>query len=284
MQMTATEGDGDGDGDEDVYPLRPCNIVFISSFHSQKLGAAADPGLNVSLLAEVVGGHAKKFPATIICNRVPYCSTMIFSGGRMHVVGTKTMLDALLATYMAMEQLRQVGVYPSLYELYVCNRVFSASVGPWIDLDGIAKAYPTRSSHTELFEGLHFTVSRRYTRGHNQKARTRVAILFETGKLVLTGCKSNDEAVELFRNVMPILRKFRCTSKPASTVRRSRKKRMRNVNEVAQALAEAHSHQVVIEEAAAGTDVEQPPTPRRPQRAKRHKPSVGYSSSTSPLT
>jgi len=246
----------------EAYGLRVCNNVF-----SAKLLTEA----NMALVAEYLRGNLGKFPATIARPQVPTCSVMIFQkNGSFNVVGASHYSDALLASYLIIEELRKINIFPFLCDTEVENVVCSASLGHFINLAAIVKDFPLRCNYSEdVFGGIHFTWKRDYTNREGKKPNTTVVIIFSTGRIVITGGKTRDSIAETLKGILPLLRHYRCADLPAS----AKKCSIQNEEDL-----QKFTDELVTREAVEKQETKRKRTTaaRSNQRKKRYKPSVGY--------
>jgi transcription initiation factor TFIID TATA-box-binding protein len=119
----------------------------------------------------------------------------------MVVTGLKSSHNCSLAAQKFAYILHKVGfqVQPQI-EFKIQNVVGTVDVGFPIRLEGVVYAHPTFSSYEpELFPGLIYRL-----------AQPRVVLLiFVSGKVVITGAKTEEQMVEGLKKVYPILVEFR---------------------------------------------------------------------------
>lgn len=133
--------------------------------------------------------------------REPRATALLFASGRMVVTGTKCAHNSALATKKFAYIIERVGFKPAAgIDFKIQNVVGTVDVGFPIRLEGVVFAHPTFSSYEpELFPGLIYRL-----------AQPRVVLLiFVSGKVVITGAKTEDHMVEGLRKVYPILLEFR---------------------------------------------------------------------------
>lgn len=145
--------------------------------------------------------NPRRFAAVIMRLREPRATALVFASGKLVITGTKSSHNSSLATKKIAYILERVGFQPSSYiNFKVQNIVGTVDVGYPIRLEGVAFAHPTFSSYEpELFPGLIYRL-----------VQPRVVLLiFVSGKVVITGAKTEDQLVEGLKKVYPVLLEFR---------------------------------------------------------------------------
>ena len=145
--------------------------------------------------------NPRRFAAVIMRLREPRATALIFASGRMVVTGTKSTHNAALATKKFAYILERVGFQPAgTLDFKVQNIVGTVDVGFPIRLEGLVFAHPTFSSYEpELFAGLIYRL-----------VQPRVVLLiFVSGKVVITGAKTEVQLIEGLRKMYPVLVEFR---------------------------------------------------------------------------
>ena len=133
--------------------------------------------------------------------REPKATALLFASGRMVVTGNKSSHNCALAAKKFSFIVSKVGFQPApLIDFKIQNVVGTVDVGFPIRLEGVVYAHPTFSSYEpELFPGLIYRL-----------AQPRVVFLiFVSGKVVITGAKTEEQMVEGLKKVYPILMEFR---------------------------------------------------------------------------
>ena len=145
--------------------------------------------------------NPRRFAAVIMRLREPKATALVFASGKLVITGTKSAHNSSLATKKIAYILERVGFQPaSFINFKVQNIVGTVDVGFPIRLEGVAFAHPTFSSYEpELFPGLIYRL-----------VQPRVVLLiFVSGKVVITGAKTEEIMVEGLKKVHPILVEFR---------------------------------------------------------------------------
>jgi transcription initiation factor TFIID TATA-box-binding protein len=133
--------------------------------------------------------------------REPRSTALIFASGRVVVTGNKSAHNCALAVKKFSFIVSKLGFTPATHiDFKIQNVVGTVDVGFPVRLEGVVYAHPTFSSYEpELFPGLIYRL-----------AQPRVVFLiFVSGKVVITGAKTEEQMVEGLKKVYPILMEFR---------------------------------------------------------------------------
>lgn len=132
--------------------------------------------------------------------REPRSTALIFASGKMCVTGTKSTHNAALAAQRFAYIVEKVGFKPALIDFKVQNIVGTIDVGFPIRLEGLVFAHSTFASYEpELFPGLIYRlVSPRV-----------VFLIFVSGKVVITGAKTEKDLTDALTKMYPVLVEFR---------------------------------------------------------------------------
>mmetsp|Transcript_15103 Transcript_15103/g.27338 ORF Transcript_15103/g.27338 Transcript_15103/m.27338 type:complete len:297 (-) Transcript_15103:148-1038(-) len=172
----------------------------------QNMSATADLGVRldlkqIALRCRNTEFNPRRFAAVIMRLREPRATALIFGSGKLVITGTKSSHNSSLATKKIAYILERVGFQPSSYiNFKVQNIVGTVDVGFPVRLEGVAFAHPTFSSYEpELFPGLIYRL-----------VQPRVVLLiFVSGKVVITGAKTEEQLVEGLKKVYPVMLEFR---------------------------------------------------------------------------
>jgi transcription initiation factor TFIID TATA-box-binding protein len=171
----------------------------------------------ISQQARNVEYNRKKFHAVIMRIREPRTTTLVFASGRLVVTGAKSEDLARLAARRHARALQKCGFQTKFRDFKVQNFVTSVSCGFHIRLEGIQRQYWQSAKYEpELFPGLVYAMVRPQVK----------CLVFTSGKVVLTGAKTQDDVYEAFVNLYPILLDYRVgriSAKPAVKVRADRR-------------------------------------------------------------
>ena len=132
--------------------------------------------------------------------REPRATALIFASGKICVTGTKNTHNASLAAKKFAIIIEKVGFKPQpTIDFKVQNIVGTCDVGFPIRLEGLVYAHSTYASYEpELFPGLIYRV-----------IQPRVVFLiFVSGKVVVTGAKTEEDMKEAFSKIYPTLVEF----------------------------------------------------------------------------
>ena len=133
--------------------------------------------------------------------REPKATALIFGSGKLVITGTKSSHNSSLATKKIAYILERIGFRPDDHiNFKVQNIVGTVDCGFPIRLEGVAFAHPTYTSYEpELFPGLIYRLSQPKV----------VLLVFVSGKVVITGAKTEESLVEGLKRVFPMLLEFR---------------------------------------------------------------------------
>ena len=133
--------------------------------------------------------------------RDPRATALIFASGKMCVTGTKSTHNSTLAAKKFAYIIDKVGFKPQeAIDFKVQNIVGTADVGFPIRLEGLVFEHSSFASYEpELFPGLIYRlVSPRV-----------VMLIFVSGKVVITGAKTEKDLSDAFTKMYPVLLDFK---------------------------------------------------------------------------
>lgn len=146
-----------------------------------------------------------RFQAVIMRIREPKATSLMFRTGKVIVTGTKSESDCHLAAQKFVKILDKVG-YPLVatdlnkYQYKIQNMTATCDFGFPIGLEALIYAQSSCATYEpELFPGL---VYRMVT-------PKVVLLIFVSGKVVLTGAKTQEDLVNAYQTIDPILRECR---------------------------------------------------------------------------
>jgi len=144
----------------------------------------------------------ERFAAVTFRLHTPMATALIFSSGRIVCTGTKCRMDARLAMLTVVYLLNSRLQLPvNVYQFQIQNMVASASIEHGLSLNSLYVHHSRQSSYDpELFPGLIY-------RDHTLPA---VVLLFESGKMVITGAKHENDIYCVFESIVPIATQYLC--------------------------------------------------------------------------
>lgn len=142
-----------------------------------------------------------QFPGLVLRLDNPKVTALVFRSGRMVVTGAKSTPDLIKAVKKIVKMLIKYDVpITSRPRIQIQNIVASASLGAEIMLEKVAFLLENTMYEPEQFPGLIY----RLTDPHV------VLLIFSSGKMVITGAKSEDEVFLSVRNVFLKLKGLGC--------------------------------------------------------------------------
>lgn len=147
----------------------------------------------------------QKFAAITIRINDPYCTILLFSSGKMVLTGCRTFVECMLASHFVVQFLRNghPGIWFQLENIKIQNIVGNVNLelknNMRMNLNAMMQecnVYCTYQKNT--FPGLIY-------RPNNSPV---VLLIFESGKIVITGGKSYQDVKEGFKNLWPCVKKF----------------------------------------------------------------------------
>lgn len=172
----------------------------------QNMSATANLGVKldlkqIALRCRNTEFNPKRFAAVIMRLREPRATALIFGSGKMVITGTKTSHNAMLAAKRFTYIIDRVGFTPQeVIDFKVQNIVGTCDMGFPIRLEGLACNHSNYASYEpELFPGLIYRLE-------NPKV---VLLIFVSGKIVLTGAKTEQALAEARRKMGPVLEEYK---------------------------------------------------------------------------
>ncbi len=139
----------------------------------------------------------EQFPGLVFRLKEPKVTSLMFRNGKIICAGAKSAEDVETAVERIVRELRTIGVDvddPS--DIIVQNIVATASVGANLNLDAVAIGLDNTEYEPEQFPGLVYRMS-------DPKV---VFLLFGSGKMVITGAKSLEDAELAADNIVESLK------------------------------------------------------------------------------
>lgn len=158
------------------------NVVVSANIHRdlplEKLAASLDR-------AEY---NPEQFPGLIFKISDPEASSLLFSSGKIICTGTKSIREAKRAIDRIIEELGKVNIkVTGKPDIEVQNMVASGSVGGNLNLNEIIFKFDNTEYEPEQFPGLVYKLTA------SPVLSNITFLLFGTGKIVITGAKSEKE-------------------------------------------------------------------------------------------
>ena len=163
-----------------------------------------DERLNLRQIAQTARNaeyNPRRFAAVIMRIREPRTTALIFASGKMIVTGAKTKEDSKTAARKYVEIVKRCGFSAAEYGDYrIQNMTSSTDCGFPIRLEGLIYAHAQYCTYEpELFPGLVYRLP-------DPKC---VLLIFVSGKIVLTGAKTEEAMTLAFQKLFPVLLEFR---------------------------------------------------------------------------
>lgn len=167
------------------------NVVAVASLN-QKIDLLAI--LKVFRNAEY---RPKKFPGLVFRLKRPKTATLIFRTGKMVCTGAKSEKQARSAVKKVVRELKNAGIIIlGEPEIEITNIVASADLGGRIDLEMVGEVMDNVMYEPEQFPGLIYRMAEPKV----------VFLLFSSGKIVITGGKSEEEVQQAAEKIRVILK------------------------------------------------------------------------------
>ncbi len=157
------------------------NVVVSASIHREL------PLERLAAKLERADYNPETFPGLILKIDVPKASALLFSSGKIICTGTKSLSEARTAIDVIVEKLEAIGLkVKGDPEIAVQNMVASGDVGGRLNLNEIMIKFDNTEYDPEQFPGLVYKLPNSHI----------TFLLFGTGKIVITGARSEKEIVE----------------------------------------------------------------------------------------
>jgi transcription initiation factor TFIID TATA-box-binding protein len=157
------------------------NVVVSASIHREL------PLERLAAKLEKADYNPETFPGLILKLDVPKASALLFSSGKIICTGTKSLSEARTAIDAIIDKLENIGLkVKGEPEIDVQNMVASGNVGGKLNLNEIMIKFDNTEYDPEQFPGLVYKLPNSHI----------TFLLFGTGKIVITGARSEKEIVE----------------------------------------------------------------------------------------
>ena len=166
------------------------NVVAVASL-DQKMDLMA-----IMKIFRNVKYRPKRFPGLVFRIKRPKTATLIFSSGKMVCTGAKSEKMAISAVRKVVRELRNEGfIIRGSPKIEIVNMVGTADVGGDVDIEAVSDILDNTMYEPEQFPGLIYRM----------KEPKVVILMFRSGKLVLTGGKSEEQVNEAVDKIVSIL-------------------------------------------------------------------------------
>jgi len=171
------------------------NIVIQNVVATSSLGTEIDL-LEIMKVFRNVEYRPKKFPGLVFRLKKPKTATLIFTTGKMVCTGAKSSKEARRAVRKVVRELKNEGfIIRGKPKIKVVNMVSSADLGKYVDLEEATYVLDNIMYEPEQFPGAVYRM-----------ADPKVVILiFSSGKIVVTGSKSEEQVYEVVDKIRSIL-------------------------------------------------------------------------------
>ena len=157
------------------------NVVVSASIHRDL------PLEKLATKLERAEYNPEQFPGLILKMDVPKASALLFSSGKIICTGTKSIREARKAIDAIVKKLEAIGLkVKGKPDIEIQNMVASGSVGGKLNLNEIVFKFENTEYEPEQFPGLVYKLPDSHI----------TFLLFGTGKIVVTGAKSEREIIE----------------------------------------------------------------------------------------
>ena len=141
--------------------------------------------------------HPQRFPGLVFRLKKPKSVILIFNTGKMVCTGSKSAKLSKIAVKKVVKELKKKGcIIKGKPDITIQNIVSTADMGDWVDLEGMADLLDNVMYEPEMFPGVVY-----------RRAEPKVVMLiFNSGKIVITGAKKESYAEEATRKIMVLLK------------------------------------------------------------------------------
>ena len=167
------------------------NVVASATLH-QRLDL-----ISIMKVFRNVDYRPKRFPGLVFRLKRPKTATLIFGSGKMVCTGAKSVKMAKRAVRKVVRKLKNAGIIILRNpEITIQNIVATVDIGSRVDLEGGAKVMENVIYEPEQFPGLMYRLAEPKV----------VMLIFNSGKVVITGARSGEEAQEAAEKLRASLR------------------------------------------------------------------------------
>lgn len=155
---------------------------------------------NIALRCRNVEYNPHRFPALIMRLREPRTTALIYSSGKMVVTGSKSEIESKTASRKFARIIQKLGYDAKLIDFQIQNVVGSTDMGYNLNLEMLQIThYLFTCYEPELFPGLIYRL----------RDPNCVILIFKSGKIVITGAKSEEILHRAFQKICPNMISFK---------------------------------------------------------------------------
>ena len=175
--------------DDVIKTIKIENVVASTSIAST---------IDLEYVAKTIEGvdyNKKRFPGAIYRLAEPKLAVLVFGSGKIVCTGAKKIKDVEIGAKKIFEKLEEIGINTEgQTELVLHNIVSSADLGCVINLDAVTMGlgFENIEYEPEQFPGLVYRI----------KEPKSVVLLFGSGKMIITGCKSPEDSKRVVINIV----------------------------------------------------------------------------------
>ena len=142
--------------------------------------------------------NPEQFPGLVLRIKDPKTSALVFSSGKVVCTGANTMEQVHQAIKKIIKALEKINIKITIDpEIHIQNIVASGAVGMDLNLNTLAMKLDNTEYEPEQFPGLVYKLP----------ADHATFLLFSNGKIVCTGCKTEDEVHRVVEKLVVNLKK-----------------------------------------------------------------------------
>ncbi len=143
--------------------------------------------------------NPEQFPGLVLRIKNPKTSALIFSSGKIVCTGAKNLGEVEKSIQSIIKSLKKLDIHVTIKpEINVQNIVAAGSIGMALNLNFLGLKLPNTEYEPEQFPGL----------VHKLKGTRATFLLFSNGKIVCTGCRTEEEVHEATDKLIQNLEKL----------------------------------------------------------------------------
>src|SRR6056297_657120 len=142
--------------------------------------------------------NPERFPGLIMRVKEPKATILIFSTGKLVVTGLRAASEAESVVKQSLDRLRACNIEIPKPEIVIQNIVASGDLNCLVDLNMAAVVMEYSMYEPEVFPGLIYRMQVPHS----------VFLIFSTGKIVCTGCKTDKVVAEATKKLYHTVREY----------------------------------------------------------------------------